>query len=91
MNVATIKEPVAQAREKLREYRTRVHQRADVEYQQIERAYEAAAKGLPLLVLSEVIHQAPRDLVGRPRLAIARADMPQVRPAPGRGHTDGPG
>lgn len=79
MNVATIQVPRAEAEAKLREYRKRVHQRADSEYARIREAYEAAADGKPLLVLSQVMEQAPRDQRGRPMLAIARADRRQVK------------
>lgn len=79
MNVATIQVPKAEAESKLREYRRRVHAKADSEYARIREAYEAAASGKPLLVLSQVMEQSPRDQRGRPMLAVARADRRQVR------------
>jgi hypothetical protein len=79
MDVATIKMPKEEARAKLAEYRRGLHRRADAEWERAALAYEAAALGKPLLVLSAVIAQAPRDEKGRPRLAIARADQRQVQ------------
>jgi hypothetical protein len=79
MNVATIEVPREEAREKLREYRSRVHRKADDEYRRIEAAYEAAAKGRPLILLNEVFATVPRDPRGRPKLAICRADRKEVR------------
>lgn len=79
MDVATITMEKSEAREKLREYRRGLHRRADTEWERAAVAYEAAAAGKPLLVMSSVIAQAPRDAVSRPRLAIARADQRQVR------------
>lgn len=78
MNVATIQVPRPEAEAKLREYRKRVHAKADSEYARIREAYEAAADGKPLLVLSQVMEQAPRDSKARPHLAICRADQRQV-------------
>jgi hypothetical protein len=79
MNVATIEVPRAEAVTKLREYRARVHRRADDEYRRVEAAYEAAAKGRPLVVLSQVFETVPRDGKARPKLAICRADQVEVR------------
>jgi hypothetical protein len=79
MDVATMKMPREEARAKLKEYRRGLHRRADAEWEMAAVAYEAAAEGKALLVLSQVIANAPRDSQGRPRLAIARADQRQVR------------
>lgn len=82
MNVSTIAVPRSEAEEKLREYRRRVHRHAHVdaesEYARVLQAYEAAADGAPLLVLSQVMEAVPRDAMARPRLAIGRADARQV-------------
>lgn len=79
MNVSTITMDRDAAREKFDEYRRSGKLQAEPEYQAALAAYEALAKGTPLLVLSDVIAAAPRDEKGRPRLAIARADQPQVK------------
>lgn len=78
MNVQQITMPRSEARRKLRAVRQQLHRRADAEYERLEQAYKAAAAGKPLIVLSDVIRNAPRDVKGRPRLAIARADRRQV-------------
>lgn len=79
MNVATIVMHPAEAREKLDEYRAGLKRRQHVEWEQAAIAYAAMAKGHPVLVLSAVIANAPRDGKGRPKLAIARADQTQVK------------
>lgn len=76
MNVQTIQVPKAEAEAKLREYRRRV---SDSEYARIYHAYEVAASGKPLLILSQAFEQCPRDPLNRPALAIGRADQRQVR------------
>jgi hypothetical protein len=79
MNVAQMTLPKAEARRRLRATREQLHRRADSEYQQLESAYKAMANGKPLISLSEVLTDCPRDEKGRPKLAIARADRVQVR------------
>ena len=90
MDVQTITMDPAEAEAKLAEYRERKRRAADVEAERAERAYAELAKGTPLLMLAEVMTNAPVDEKGRPRLAIARADMPQVlleRPGRDRKYT----
>lgn len=79
MNVATIRMAPKRARQALETYRARRVGKLDEEYQRVEAAYAELAKGTPLLILSDVIANAPRDGRGRPMLAIARADRPQVK------------
>jgi hypothetical protein len=79
MNVETISVPLTVVNEKLREYRRGLHRKADAEWQRVVTAYEAAASGKPLIVLSNAIANCPRDEMGRPKLAIARADRRSVR------------
>ncbi|GLC25031.1 hypothetical protein [Roseisolibacter agri] len=79
MDVATITMPPAEARAKLAEYQASRRLRSDAEYQQAVTAYTALAEGTPILILSQVIADAPRDARGRPHLAIARADRRQVK------------
>jgi hypothetical protein len=79
VNVATITMDREEARAKLDEYRAGLALRDDAEYERLVEAYSALAKGSKLLVLSNVIANAPRDDRGRPRLAIARADKRQVK------------
>lgn len=79
MDVQTITMDPAEAREKLREYRTGLHRKADAEWQAAAAGYEALAKGTPLINVAEAIRGAPFDMKGRPQFAIARADERQVR------------
>lgn len=78
MDVATITMPRELARAKLAEYRRALGRRASEEYAQAAALYEQAALGRPVLLLSQVFAECPRDAKGRPRVAIARADRVQV-------------
>lgn len=79
MNLATITMPRREAEEKLRAYRRALHRRADAEYSAAAKGYAALANGRALLNLEDVVANAPVDAVGRPRLAVCRADRRQVR------------
>lgn len=79
MDVALISTPVDEALERLEDYLTSPLTAQNAEYRRIAEAYQQLAKGTPLIVLSDVIAQAPRDEKGRPRLAIARADQRQIK------------
>lgn len=79
MNAPTLTMPKEEAKARLKRYRASRHHAADAEYQRIAMAYEQLAEGTPLLQLSEAFKLAPIDAKGRPRLAIARADQPQVK------------
>jgi hypothetical protein len=78
MDVAFIEMPAEVAREELKTYRKALHRRADAEYEAIANGLEALAEGTPLLQMSRVFADCPRDEKGRPRLAIARADRRRV-------------
>lgn len=79
MNVTTLTTPREVAREKLAEYRQALGRRASEEYAAAAAIYEQQALGRAVLLLSQVIAEAPRDDRIRPRLAIARADRREVR------------
>lgn len=87
MNVELIKIDQATARAKLTAYRkgiaARAHgaanERVRREYEQIEAGYKAAAKGLPLIMLSQAMAMGGWDKEGRPAFAVARADRPRVQ------------
>lgn len=78
MNLPLITMPAGVAKEKLREYRAALHQDAEGEYAAATRAYGALARGRKLLNLRDAFRLAPVDQLGRPHLAIARADRKQV-------------
>jgi len=63
---------------KLRAYRQQLKRRVDEEYEAAVIGYEVLAAGSPLLDLREVFNTAGFHPDGRPKLAIARADRPQV-------------
>lgn len=79
MNVATVQMSQEAAREKLRACRSQLHRRADEEYAVLEKGYAALAVGTPLIDVEVALRDCPVDAIGRPRLAIARADRKQVR------------
>jgi hypothetical protein len=79
MNVELIKMDPAEAREQLRAYRRQLHRRVDAEYEAVAKGLAALADGTPILSLPEAIRTGGFDDVGRPRLAIARADRQQVK------------
>lgn len=78
MNVETMTIDPALAREKLKAYRARTHKDAEAEYSAAAKLFEAAADGDRLIVAGDVIRNSPFDEMGRPKLAIARADRKQV-------------
>jgi hypothetical protein len=79
MNVATITMDPDVARRKLKAYRSAKHRDAEEHYKQAAIAYAALAKGTPLIRLTEAIQQGGFFEDMRPKLAIARADRPEVR------------
>jgi hypothetical protein len=79
MNVMTITMAPQKAREKLQAYKAALARYANEEYEAAAQGYEALAAGHALLDLDEIFRAAPQDALGRPRLAIARADRPRVR------------
>ncbi len=79
MNVQTITMDPAEARAKLKDYRTALHRSADEEYRAVAAGLEQLGMGYPLINYSAAIREAPTDEKGRPLLALARADRRQVR------------
>lgn len=81
MNVELIRIDKATAKEKLAAYRkgiaARAHGDANArvrrEYEAIEAGYRAAARGLPLIMLSQAMQTGGWDDKGRPRFAVAPA------------------
>jgi hypothetical protein len=87
VNVELIKIDPAAARAKLRAYKkgiaARMHKATDdrvrKEYEQIEAGYKAAARGLPLIELTKAMAMGGWDEIGRPKFAVARADLRKIR------------
>ena len=79
MNVAEITMPKSEARRRLSEYRAGLHRRADAEYEAVAVAYKELANGRPLLNRRDAFAGAGFHADLRPRLAIARADDPEVK------------
>lgn len=78
MDVPLITMEPAAAMDKLQAYRHELKRRVDVEYEAAVAGYTVLAEGLPLLDLREVFRAAGFHPDGRPKLAVARADRPQV-------------
>lgn len=87
MNIETITMEPKEALEKLKLYRKKLQQkkRSQVE-KHVTQEYKTACKvlrelgkGHPILDIEDVIRNAPIDNKERPRLAICRADLKQVR------------
>jgi hypothetical protein len=80
MDLTTITVPEDVAEERVREYEVAVRERRDAEDQAILSAYKAAARGLPIIMLPQVIKAGGFFSDGHPvcprlpKLAIARAD-----------------
>lgn len=79
MNTPLITMDREQAQEKLNAYRDVLRGRADAEYEAAALGYKALADGKPLLNLTEAIVSGGLHTDGRPKLAVARADMDEVR------------
>lgn len=78
MDLATIQVDKQAAREAFLEYRAAFreqHQQIDAE---LMRGYKILASGKQLIRLSDTIRMGGADDLGRPRLAIARADEPHI-------------
>lgn len=78
MDVPLITMEPAAAMDKLQAYRHELKRRVDVEYEAAVAGYTVLAAGLPLLDLREAFRAAGFHPDGRPKLAVARADRPQV-------------
>ena len=79
MNVTTITMDPEQAKAKLKAYRANRHRDAEQVYGQCADAYAALASGTPLIDAEEAIRSSGFDEKMRPKIAIARADMKEVR------------
>jgi hypothetical protein len=74
MQVATLDEPRHTVREKYAEYLRAVKERHTAEYVALKNAYRELLRGRQVIDLIESMRQAGVDELGRPRLAIIRAD-----------------
>lgn len=80
MNVTEITMPPSEARRRLKEYRRGLHRKADAEYEAAAVAYRELANGRALLNLTEAFATAGYHAgAAFPRLAIAKADEPEVK------------
>lgn len=73
MRKTTAEEKLAATRRALRRYK-----RPDERLRHLEAGYAALAKGSRVILLSQAIAAGGWDELGRPRLAVARADRPTV-------------
>ena len=74
MDLMTITVPTEEAEERLKEYQSVVREERSVEDEAMVAAYRAAARGLPIIQLSQVIEAGGFFENGLPRLAIVRAN-----------------
>jgi hypothetical protein len=79
MNVDTISMPPKKALQAYRDYRRAVSVHRRAEGIALMKAYRALGRGVKVIDLVAVMQAANVDALGRPRLAIARADQTQVR------------
>lgn len=77
MNLLTLEVTEEEARAKLDEYKTALESERTAEDEAIAAGYRAAARGLPVILLSHVMSAGGWFDNGLPRLAIARADATQ--------------
>lgn len=89
MNLQPITVEPALARERLAEYEKAVRDNRDAEDEAMAAGYRAAARGMPIIVLPNVIGAGGWFDNGLPRLAVARADSTNVR-VDTRGRWNGP-
>lgn len=78
MELATITMDKTEARAAFLDYRRAVRARHNSEDEQIMRGYRALANGNTLIHLTDTIRAGDVDHLGRPRLAVARADARRV-------------
>lgn len=74
MDVATIEENRWEARQKYAEYLKAVKERHSSEYEALKNAYREISKGNQVIDLVESFRKSGLDSLGRPLLAVARAD-----------------
>lgn len=79
MNMSTISVSPKKALAAYREYRAAVRVHRRTEDVALMKAYRALGKGIKVIDLVEVMQHANVDDLGRPRLAIARADQTRVQ------------
>ena len=79
MEVQTIEMSQKEAREKLAAYERVLHRTSDPEIAAAIEGYREMAKGRKLVDMQQVFRECPVDNIGRPRLALARADRASVR------------
>jgi len=79
MNLAALEMTAEEATRRLAEYTEQIAAERTVEDEAILAGYRAAARGLPVVMLSEVFNAGGWFDNGLPRLAIARADATEVR------------
>ena len=79
MNLTTLEMPVEEAKARLTEYEQMIATERTAEDDAIAAGYRAAARGLPVIMLTEVFNAGGWFPNGLPRLAIARADAKEVR------------
>lgn len=78
MDLATLEVDRAAAREAFLDYRRAFREEHAAIDGELMRGYREIASGRSLIRLSETIHRGGADELGRPRLAIARADERSV-------------
>lgn len=74
MELATIEIPVEEAKARLVEYEAALRHERNAEDEAIAAGYRAAARGLPIIRLSQVIEAGGWFESGLPRIAVVRAD-----------------
>jgi hypothetical protein len=77
MQLATMEIPVEEAKERLAEYEAAVRQERNAEDEAIAAGYRAAARGLPIIRLSQAVADGGWFDSGLPRIAVVRADAQQ--------------
>lgn len=77
MNLAPLQLTRDEARERLRHYQDLVAEERTTEDEAIAAGYRAAARGLPVIVLPDVVARGGWFPNGLPRLAVIRADATQ--------------
>lgn len=78
MNVEMVKMHPAEAQAHLEEYERELEIAHDAELEAVARGYRALAEGTPVINLSRAINGGGHDEIGRPNLAVARADRQSV-------------
>lgn len=78
MELAPIEMPRQEARQAFLEYRRAVRERHNAEDEMIMRGYRALSQGKQVINLLDVMKGAGADDKGRPKLAVARADLKRV-------------